>query len=173
LITRTGRVNIFPQIGLSTATLAFLLLAASVAKAPVPVVLALTMLVGVGLGMVMPPTQVTVQFTAGRDALGAATASISLSRSIGGAIGVAITGSVLFAVIGDASGALTGLLRRAIEGGPAAIGLLSADERLVLAANLDGAYRAVFLLLATITACGALIARTIPRLDWSNPTTNA
>jgi EmrB/QacA subfamily drug resistance transporter len=173
LITRTGRVNIFPKLGLSIATLAFLLLAASVANAPTPAVLGLTMLVGVGLGMVMPPTQVTVQFVAGRDSLGAATASISLSRSIGGAIGAAITGSVLFALIGDTSGAQSGLLRHAIEGGPAAIGLLSADERLVLAAHLDGAYRAVFVLLATITACGALIASTIPRLDWSKPATSA
>jgi MFS family permease len=169
LITRTGRVNIFPQVGLSLATLAFLLLAASVAKAPTPVVLGLTMLVGVGLGMVMPPTQVTVQFAAGHDALGAATASISLSRSIGGAVGVALTGSVLFALIGDASGSLTGLLRHAIEGGPAATEALSADERLALAARLDAAYRAVFFLLAMITGCGALIARTIPRLEWSKP----
>jgi EmrB/QacA subfamily drug resistance transporter len=174
LITRTGRVNIFPQIGLSVATLAFLLLAASVANAPTPVILGLTMFVGVGLGMVMPPTQVTVQFAAGREALGAATASISLSRSIGGAVGVAITGSVLFALIGNASGSLTGLMRQAIEGGPAAIGLLSVDERVALSAHLDAAYRAVFVLLAMITGSGALIARTIPHLEWTKPTpTNA
>ena len=174
LITRTGRVNIFPQIGLSIATVAFLLLAASVSRATTPVVLALTMLVGVGLGTVMPPTQVTVQFAAGRDALGAATASISLSRSIGGALGVAITGTVLFALIGDVSGPLTGLLRQAIESGPEAIGLLTANERLALAAHLDAAYRAVFLFLASVTACGVLIARTIPRLEWTKPSaTNA
>jgi EmrB/QacA subfamily drug resistance transporter len=174
LITRTGRVNIFPQIGLSIATLAFLLLAASVANAPTPIILGLTMLVGTGLGMVMPPTQVTVQFAAGREALGAATASISLSRSIGGAVGVAITGSVLFALIGNAPGSLTGLMRQAIEGGSAAIGLLSADQRVALSAHLDAAYRAVFLVLAMITGSGALIARTIPRLVWTKPTpTNA
>ncbi len=169
LITRTGRVNIFPQLGLSIAMLAFLLLATSVATVPTPVVLGLTALVGVGLGMVMPPTQVTVQFAAGRQALGAATASISLSRSIGGALGVAVTGSVLFALIGDSSGTLTGLLRQAIEGGPAAIGLLSADERAALAGHLDVAYRDVFFLLAAISGCGALIARTIPHLEWTRP----
>ena len=172
LITRTGRVSIFPQIGLTLASLAFVLLAASIASAATPAILALTMFVGVGLGMVMPPTQVTVQSAAGRDSLGAATASISLSRSIGGAVGVAVTGAALFALIGDASGSLTDVLHRAIEGGPAAIGLLAASERAALAAHLDAAYRAVFILLAVITGCGALIARTIPSPDWSKPSAN-
>ena len=167
LITRTGHVNVFPQIGFSIVTVAFLSLAASVTRAPTPVILVLTMLVGIGLGMVMPPTQVTVQFAAGRDSLGAATASISLSRSIGGALGVAGTGAVLFALLGEGTGALTDTLRQAIEGGPAAVGLLAVNERNALSAHLDAAYRVVFLILATITLCGALISRTIPRLEWT------
>ncbi len=174
LITRTGRVSVFPQIGLALATLAFVVLSVSIASAPTPAVLGLTVGVGLGLGMVMPPTQVTVQFAAGRDSLGAATASISLSRSIGGAVGVAVTGAALFALIGDdASGSLTDVLRRAIEGGPAAIGQLAASERAALAAHLDAAYRVVFIVLAAITGCGALIARTIPSPDWSRPPASA
>jgi EmrB/QacA subfamily drug resistance transporter len=173
LITRTGRVSIFPQIGLSLASLAFLLLAVSVTRAATPAILGLTMLVGVGLGMVMPPTQVTVQFAAGRDSLGAATASISLSRSIGGAVGVAVTGAALFAFIGAASGSLAEVLHRAVEGGPAAISLLAASERAALAGHLDAAYRVVFILLAAITGCGALIARTIPSPDWGKPQVQA
>jgi EmrB/QacA subfamily drug resistance transporter len=167
LITRTGRVNVFPQAGMTLATIAFLLLAASVAVAPTPVVLGLTMLVGAGLGMVMAPTQVTVQVAAGRASLGAATASISLSRSIGGAVGVAVTGAVLFALIGDASGPVAGVLRQAIQNAPAGVALLAAEQRSELAAHLDAAYRVVFILLAAITACGAMIARTIPRLEWT------
>ena len=169
LITRTGRVNIFPQIGLSIATVAFLALAASVTMAATPVILGLTMLVGVGLGTVMPPTQVAVQFAAGRDSLGAATASISLSRSIGGAIGVAGTGTVLFALLGAPAGGLADVLRQAIEGGPMAVGLLAATERTALSAHLDAAYRVVFLVLAMVTLCGAAIARTVPRLEWAKP----
>jgi MFS family permease len=170
LITRTGRVNIFPQMGLALATVAFLALAASVTMAATPVILGLTMLVGVGLGMVMPPTQVAVQFAAGRDSLGAATASISLSRSIGGALGVAGTGTVLFALLGAPAGGLGEVLLRAIEGGPMAVGLLAAPERAALSAHLDAAYRVVFLVLAMTTLCGAAIARTVPRLEWAKPT---
>ncbi len=109
LVTHTGRVNIFPKIGLTLATVAFLGLAASVASASTATIMALTVLVGVGLGMVMPPTQVTVQLAAGREALGVATATISLSRAFGGAIGVAIVGATLFAQIdrsADGSSAL-------------------------------------------------------------------
>ncbi|HXX84831.1 MAG TPA: MFS transporter [Casimicrobiaceae bacterium] len=164
LITRTGRVKVFPQVGLGLATLAFSSLAASIAIAPTTVLLVMTALVGVGLGMVMPPTQVSVQLAAGRESLGAATASISLSRSIGGALGVALTGSVLFAALGDA--ALSALLRELIEGGGAAIGRLSAQQRGLLAAHLDAAYRIVFAILALITTVGALLASTVPKPDW-------
>jgi EmrB/QacA subfamily drug resistance transporter len=167
LITRTGHVNICPQIGLSLATLAFVTLGASVAVAPTPVVLALTMLVGVGLGMVMPPTQVRVQVAAGRESLGAATASISLSRSIGGAMGVAVVGAVLFALIDGADNALAMALRDVIKGGPTHLNQLSADQRGALAAHLDGAYRVVFFVLAGIAGTGALIASSIPKLVWA------
>jgi len=36
-----------------------------------------------------------------------------------------------------------------------------------MAARFDHAYRIVFVLLAGVTLVGALLARTIPRPDWS------
>jgi len=166
LITRTGRVNVFPWAGLSISTLAFVALALSIAVAPTPLILALTMLVGVGLGTVMPPTQVTVQVAAGREALGAATATISLSRSIGGALGVAIVGAVLFAMVGDPGGALDRVMHQVIEEGPSSIARLSLEERAAVAAHLDRAYRVIFLMLAAITAFGACVAFTVPKVRW-------
>ena len=129
LVTHTGQVTIFPLAGLMLATVAFLGLAATVAGAPTAVVTGLTMLVGVGLGMVMPPTQVAVQAAAGRAALGVATATISLSRAIGGAIGVAVLGAVLFAQMDRASAGTGALLHRAMEGGAAYIAAMSTAER--------------------------------------------
>jgi EmrB/QacA subfamily drug resistance transporter len=167
LITRTGRVKIFPQIGLGLATLAFASLSASITTAPTIAVLAMTSIVGIGLGMVMPPTQVSVQLAAGRESLGAATASISLSRSIGGALGVAITGAVVFAALGDAS--LSSLLQDVINGGAASIDRLSADQRAAFAAHLDDAYRIAFAVLALITTVGAVLAGTVPKPDWGRP----
>ena len=168
LVTHTGQVTIFPLVGLVLATVAFLGLAATVAGAPTAVVTGLTMLVGVGLGMVMPPTQVAVQAAAGRAALGVATATISLSRAIGGAIGVAVLGAVLFAQMDRASAGTGALLHRAMEGGAAYIAAMSTAERGELAAGVDAAYRVVFIVIAAITAIGATIAATVPRTQWDD-----
>jgi len=167
LVTRTGEVKLFPQLGLGLATVAFLLLAATVTVGSTVLVLGLTLLVGCGLGMVMPPTQVAVQNAAGRESLGAATATISVSRAVGGAIGVAIVGAVLFAMLADRDGAPSTAVRAVIEGGPAFIDRLSAVEHARLTASLDQAYRVIFVVLAGITALGALVARTIPKPNWA------
>jgi len=167
LVTRTGEVKLFPQLGLALATLAFLLLAATVNTGSTLTVLSLTVLVGAGLGMVMPPTQVAVQHASGREALGAATASISVSRAVGGAIGVAIVGAILFALLATPDAVTSAAVRDVIEGGPAYIDRLSEGERVALSASLDQAYRVIFVVLGGMTALGALVARTIPGPDWT------
>jgi predicted MFS family arabinose efflux permease len=168
LVTQTGHVRIFPPVGLALATAAFLGLAVAVMGAPTAVVTALTMLVGVGLGMVMPPTQVAVQAAAGRAALGVATATISLSRAIGGAIGVAVLGAVLFAQMDRNATGAGALLRRAMEGGAAYLAAMPTAQRAELAAGVDHAYRIVFIVIAAITAIGAVIAATVPRTVWDD-----
>jgi EmrB/QacA subfamily drug resistance transporter len=167
LVTRTGEVKLFPQIGLLLATVAFLLLAATVTVGSTLMVLALTFLAGTGLGMVMPPTQVAVQYAAGRESLGAATATISVSRAIGGAIGVAIVGAILFAMISTPDSVTSTAIRNVIEGGPAFVDRLTDAERTMLTAILDRAYRIIFVVIAGIAALGALVARTIPKTDWT------
>jgi hypothetical protein len=46
----------------------------------------------------MPASQIIVQDSAGPSALGAATASLAVSRSIGGAFGAALAAALLFAM---------------------------------------------------------------------------
>src|ERR1700682_1021119 len=167
LVTRTGEVKLFPQLGLWLGTLAFVLLAATVTVGSTPMVLGLTFLVGCGLGMVMPPTQVAVQYAAGRESLGAATATISVSRALGGAIGVAIVGAILFAMLAAPDAATSTAVRDVIEGGPAFVDRLSEVQRATLTASLDQAYRVIFIVIAGMTALGALVARTIPSPDWT------
>ena len=167
LVSHTGRVNIFPKIGLTLATVTLLGLALFAGRSSTAVIMALTVLVGAGLGMVMPPTQVTVQLAAGRDALGVATATISLSRAIGGAIGVAIVGATLFAQIDRSADGSSALLHHAIEGGSTYISAMSAGARAELAARVDAVYRVAFFVIAAFTAAGAAIATTIPKLDWN------
>lgn len=173
LVTRTGLTTIFPQSGLTLATVALVSLAFTVTGAPTTVVMGLTMLVGMGLGMVMPPTQVTVQLAAGRESLGAATGSISLARALGGAIGVAIIGAILFAQVGQAGDAVAAMLHEVVEGGPTYVLRMAPGEREALGAQIDHAYRLMFLVIATFTAAGALIARTIPKPDWTGSSRSA
>jgi MFS family permease len=154
---------------MSVATLAFIALALAVGSASTFAVMGLTTVVGVGMGMVMPPMQVTVQLAAGPKALGAATASIALSRAIGGAAGVALIGAVLIGALGVAGDSLPALLARVLETGPDAVAQMSQAERATMGARFDHAYRVVFGLLAGVTLIGALVARTIPRPDWSTP----
>jgi EmrB/QacA subfamily drug resistance transporter len=168
LVTRTGEVKLFPQLGLWLATLAFVLLAATVTVGSTLMVLGLTFLVGCGLGMVMPPTQVAVQYAAGRESLGAATATISVSRAVGGAIGVAIVGAILFAMLAAPDAATSTAVRDVIEGGPAFVDRLSEVQRATLTASLDQAYRVIFVVIAGVTALGALVARTIPSPNWTH-----
>ncbi len=166
LVTATGQVKIFPIIGLTLASCTFIALSLAVTRAPTPLVLALTSFVGVGLGMVMAPTQVAVQTAAGRGALGAATGSIALCRAVGGATGVALVGSLLFALVDRTTDGTATLLHQAIEGGSAFIARMSADERGTLVGHVGEAYRWAFALLAVVAGTGALIATTVPHLDW-------
>lgn len=169
LVTHTGEVAIFPVIGLSLAASAFAGLAYAIYAAPTAVVLALTVLVGIGLGMVMPPSQVLVQTAAGRQSLGVATASLALCRAVGGATGVALVGAVLFGLIDRNADGAGALLHEAIEGGAAFIARLTPDQRGAMAGHVNDAYRAAFVALAAISGAGALVARTVPRLDWTKP----
>jgi MFS family permease len=166
LVTHTGRVTVFPKVGLTLATLAFVTLGLTVSFAPVPLVLALMAAVGTGLGMVMPPTQVMVQTAAGRNALGRATGSISLSRAVGGAAGVAVVGAVIFAQSDVAGDGAAALLHRAMEGGSAFIATLTAEQRALLTDRVDAIYRVAFLTIAAFTATGVLLALRVPAMRW-------
>jgi EmrB/QacA subfamily drug resistance transporter len=163
LISTTGKVAIFPLIGLSLATAALIVLGATISTASTPLVLGLTALIGAGLGTVMPSMQVIVQHAAGRDSLGAAIGSLSLSRSIGGAVGVAIIGAVVFILTAGSGDALGVTLQRAMEAGPGYLTRFSAAERSSIAEDLDRTFRVVFFGIATMSGIGALIATTVPK----------
>jgi hypothetical protein len=74
---------------------------------------------------------------------------------------------VLIGALSVAGGSLPALLARVLEAGPDAIAQMSQAERATMGARFDHAYRIVFGLLAGVTLIGALLARTVPRPDWS------
>jgi MFS family permease len=163
LVSRTGKVTIFPIAGLSLATASLIVTGVILSFASTPWVLALTALTGVALGMVMPAMQVAVQQAAGREALGAAIGAMSLSRSVGGAIGVAITGAIIFVSIGHADPAMYAVLEHVMGAGPEYLTQLSTAQRAAISAQLDQTFRIVFFGIAVITGIGAVVAATVPK----------
>jgi EmrB/QacA subfamily drug resistance transporter len=98
LVARTGRYKIFPVIGLLLASGAFLAIAlgAENAVGVTPLVLALIVL-GAGFGFVMPIMTMALQNVVERSDLGVATSVSAFLRSLGGALGVALSGAVVTA----------------------------------------------------------------------------
>ena len=99
ILRRTGEPHLIPVFGMSLTSAGLLLL--GLLPPHMALVIALGFITGLGLGTVMPVNQVVVQIVAGRAKLGAATATLSLARSTGGAAGAALFGALVFAMIPD------------------------------------------------------------------------
>jgi hypothetical protein len=86
---------------------------------------------------------------------------------MGGALGVAIAAAILLAVVGRADGPINAALREMFAGDTHGIDQLSEGERRVLEQHLARAYQILFVVLAAVCSCGALIARKLPKPDWN------
>jgi hypothetical protein len=94
--------------------------------------------------------------------LASAVASVSVSRSIGGALGVAIVGAVLFLLVGREDALLASVLPQIAESGGTFLATLPDDQRQAIAGHLDNAFRIVFAVLAVFTFIGAYAASKVP-----------
>jgi EmrB/QacA subfamily drug resistance transporter len=98
VVSRTGRYKMLPVIGLLAAACSYAALAlatlAGTGAAPIEAVL---VIMGLGLGLVMPNVTTAIQNAVQAGELGGATATAAFFRSLGGALGVALSGAVLSA----------------------------------------------------------------------------
>jgi EmrB/QacA subfamily drug resistance transporter len=96
LISAFGRYKIFPIIGLALSTCSFLTLAwCAFTSKPTWVIETALVTLGAGLGLVMPNLTVAIQNSVERTDMGSATSVSSFVRSLGGALGVAVSGAVV------------------------------------------------------------------------------
>lgn len=100
LITRTGKIRIFPMIGVVLMVAALLLLSRISADTGMPIVMAFMALFGLGLGNTMQPLTLAVQAAVHPREMGMATSAATFFRQIGGTLGVAVFLSVLFGTVG-------------------------------------------------------------------------
>jgi EmrB/QacA subfamily drug resistance transporter len=161
-VSRTGRTAIFPSLGLSAATATLVVLALAGDKVGTTGLSYLLGLTAVFMGTVMGVVQVTVQSAAGPHVLGAAAASVQLSRSIGAALGTGLVSLVLFAALAAHDAEIARLFHELIQRGPDMLTVLSQPVRVHLQEEVRGAFVAAFLTIAGFAAMGTALAWSIP-----------
>ena len=144
LVSRTGHPQPLPVFGLSLACTALLLMA--LAPANIALVVSLGFFAGLGLGPSMPTSQLMVQSAAGPERLGAATALVSLSRTLGAAMGTALTGAVIYSMLPDID-----------------VRALSAPTSADAHARIVSAFHTAFFMAAVVAALGAWNASRVPK----------
>jgi len=103
IVTRLGRNRPFllAGLGLEAVALASLAVFAFIGAPPVIFLISMAAL-GTGMGMGMPNLTTAVQNAVVHRELGAATGAVSFVRSLGGALGVAASGTIMTARLADA-----------------------------------------------------------------------
>jgi len=176
LITRTGRYKIFPVTGLVIIPLALLWLSGLTVDTPMWNVSLRIFVLGLGLGLVIQTLVVAVQNAVEPRDLGVATSSNTFFRSMGGAIGTAVFGSVLSATLTSSiesqfpGGPPPGFDPAAVSGTPEAIAALPAAVREPLLVAFVDAIDRVFLVgvpVVLVALVLTLFLREIPLRETS------
>ncbi|MFC2003848.1 MDR family MFS transporter [Chloroflexota bacterium] len=96
ILSRTGgHYRIQGTVGISVLALGLALLSTMTSEIGYAIAVIYIVITGVGLGITMPVFTITVQNAVSHDILGVATSATAFFRSIGGAVGLAIMGSVM------------------------------------------------------------------------------
>lgn len=99
IISRTGKYRLFPIAGTLFASIGMALLTTITTESPVWHLYLFTSVMGMGLGMVMQVLVLAVQNTVAPSMMGVATSSVTLFRSVGGSVGVALFGTVFSQIL--------------------------------------------------------------------------
>ena len=117
---------------------------------------------GLCQGSAMLTAQITVQSVADVRQLGAAAASVQLSRSLGSAFGAAAAGAVLFGLLSTLNPDTAALFFDMVRRGPQCWRQLPAEHRMLVQGEIATAFRGVFLLVASFSCTIVAMAWTIP-----------
>ena len=162
LISRTGRTAVFPMVGLTITAVTLMALAVwapQLNRIELAWVLALG---GVCQGSSMITAQITVQVVGGARNLGAASASVQLSRSLGSAFGAATAGAVLFGILSSMDKDTATLFFNMVRRGPGVLASLAPDHRALVQAQVAAAFRGVFLTVAFFACTTVVMSATLP-----------
>lgn len=99
IISRTGKYRLFPIAGTLLASVGMGLMTTLTPDAPLWHLYLFASILGMGMGMTMQVLVLAVQSAVTPDRIGVATSSVTLFRSVGGSIGVALFGAVFSQVL--------------------------------------------------------------------------
>lgn len=167
-------------VGLTLLTVSFLIFSMFDRATPRGFLVADLVLTGAGLGLTMLTLLLAVQHSVPREQLGISTSLNQFSRTIGGAVGVAVMGAVLSAGLGsqlreaaDRGGPISRQQATSLAANPNAL-IDPAAQRQIPPARLEllrtalaDSLKTVFLLSAVITAVAFLAALRLPRHERS------
>ena len=130
---------------------------------------ALMTVFGVGLGLVMPPLLVAAQMAVPQSMIGVVTSTTALFRTLGGAVGIAVLTSILFAGVGASADSPTAIPADSPKVASAASPASPAAIKPVLDAltgappeRLREAFGLVFWTISLIALVALLMAATLP-----------
>lgn len=156
LLIRLGsRVLVFSGLGSMLA--GFIALATFHRGTPRMVMMVELVLIGAGLGMTMLTLLIASQHSVAREQLGITTSLNQFSRSIGGALGVAILGAFLAAGLAEYSQNPNALVNAEARAD------IAPGELLKLQGALEGTLRTIFAVSAGVVALAMLTALALPK----------
>lgn len=107
LMTRTGRYKVFPVIGTIALTVGGVLLATMTAETPIALTAAFMIPMGIGSGLTQQMTTTIAQNSVQQKDMGAASGAVTLLRTLGGSLGIAVFGSIYTSYIAGAASVAT------------------------------------------------------------------
>jgi len=177
ITTRTGHYRSFPILGGLFMTLGLLVLVVLDVGTPLVLASALTAVLGLGMGFMMQNTLLITQNSVELRDMGAASGAVSLFRTIGGSLGIALLGSVFTTRITDTlTGRLGAAGQKLVDGGaqlpPSAVKQLPGPIRdafeVAIVHGLHGVLIGGAVLAAVAFACAWLI-RAVPLRGGEQP----
>ena len=163
LISRTGRLAFFPSIGQPLVCLFAIGIALALPHLSAAWLVALLCGMSLFNGTGMVVVQTVTQLIAGPAHLGAIAASVQLARALGAAFSAALVGAVLFAMVAAQDSMLATVFGELLERGQEVLTTLPPARAAQVQAELGDAFRAAYLAIGLIAACGSILAWSIPK----------
>lgn len=155
-----GKSKLILLAGLGAALLGFLLLGLNTAETDVVLIMVESAILGTGIGMCMPTSIVVVQNAVAHHDIGSATGTLLLLRSIGGAFGSTVAGSLLtlrFRQSEHVAHLRHSIGFGALSQGAHALGRLSLREHDIIRHGLAAGFALAYLVTAVLLVSAILI----------------